>query len=128
MTLCYFTGNSLKKFQPSKRTAVYDQIKDLDKQGASLQVAILYNKPMKKVTYITLFTLLGILLSFLVHALVEIPVIALLVSDFERWGLGLSWETWEMIHMVGGVVLLIGGIVIGFLQGRHWWGVLYETK
>jgi len=83
---------------------------------------------MKKVTYITLFTLLGILINFLVHALIEIPVIALLLSDFEKWGLGFSWETWVMIHNIGTVILLLAGIIIGFRQGRHWWEVIYIRK
>lgn len=83
---------------------------------------------MKKISYITLFIFLGVLISFLVHAMIEIPIIMLLVSDFEKWGFGLSWDVWEVIHIVGAVILLILGIVIGFLQGRRWWGVLYTNK
>lgn len=79
---------------------------------------------MKKVWYITLFTLLGILLGFLLHALIEIPVIFLLVSDFERWGMGFSWGIWEMIHTIGALALLILGAVIGFRQGQHWWNIV----
>ncbi len=80
---------------------------------------------MKKPIYILLFTLLGVLVSFLLHAVLEIPIIALLVSDFERWGMGLSWETWEMIHNTGAVVLMMAGAWIGFKKGKHWWNVIY---
>ena len=79
---------------------------------------------MKRVSYITLFTLLGVLLSFLLHAVLEIPIIFLLVSDFEKWGMGLSWETWEIIHNVGTIVLLVLGAVLGFKQGKHWWTII----
>ncbi len=79
----------------------------------------------KKITYITLFTLLGVLISFLLHAVIEIPVIFLLVSDFGKWGMGLSWETWEMIHNIGAIILVIIGAWIGFKKGIHWWNVIY---
>ena len=80
---------------------------------------------MKRVSYITLFTLLGVLLSFLLHAVLEIPIIFLLVSDFEKWGMGLSWETWEIIHNVVTAILLALGAIIGFKQGKRWWNILY---
>ena len=83
---------------------------------------------MKKVIYVILFVVLGIIVSFFVHALIEIPVIVLLVSDFEKWGLGLSWGAWETIHDVGAIILLILGIVYGFRQGKHWWKVIYNDK
>lgn len=83
---------------------------------------------MKKHLYIFLFTLLGALAGFLIHALIEIPVIALLVSDFERWGLGLSWRGWETVHIVTLTLLLVLGAYIGFRQGIHWWKVIYGRR
>lgn len=80
---------------------------------------------MKKNSYIILFVVLGVLLSFLTHALIEIPIIILLLSDFEKWGFGLSWDAWYMIHTIGTAALLVLGISIGFWQGRYWWGVIY---
>jgi hypothetical protein len=87
-----------------------------------------YRKDMKKIIYITAFTILGALVSFLVHAVIEIPIIYLLVSDFNKWGLGLSWESWFFIHTIFSIALLLLGIIFGFTQGRHWWRIIYLNK
>lgn len=83
---------------------------------------------MKKVFYVALFTLLGIITSFLIHALIEIPIIWLLLSDFERWGLGLSWDTWETVHSISSITLFIIGVVVGLKFGKHFWRVIYVDK
>lgn len=83
---------------------------------------------VKKYFYIVIFTLLGILVSFLIHAVIEIPAIFLLISDFERWGLRLSWETWESIHAVFAVVLFILGVIFGLRYGKHYWSVMYGQE
>ena len=79
----------------------------------------------KRTIYITSFTVLGILLSTIVHAGVEIPVINLLVADFDRYSLGLTWAQWFWVHHVGTVFLGILGTLFGYWQGRHWWQVIY---
>ena len=83
---------------------------------------------MKRAVYIALFTFLGVLLQFLVHAGIEIPVISLLLNDFETFGLGLTWDQWVMIHNVGTIILFIVGAVGGFLLGRYWWRAIYIEK
>lgn len=83
---------------------------------------------MKKNVYIFLFVVLGIIFSFLVHAVVEMWYIELLTSDFNRYGLGLSWDQWFIVHHTLSVVLLVLGIVIGYFQGKHWWQVIYSKK
>ena len=83
---------------------------------------------MKRTIYITLFTFLGVLLQFLVHAGIEIPVISLLLNDFEAFGLGLTWNQWVMIHNIGTIVFFAAGAVGGFLLGRYWWRVIYIEK
>jgi hypothetical protein len=80
---------------------------------------------MKRIIYIALFIVLGVLLQLLIHGVVEIWYIGLLLKDFETWGLGMSWSTWLMIHTVGMVVLLIAGIIFGFWQGKYWWRRIY---
>ena len=82
----------------------------------------------KRTIYITSFTLLGILLSTIVHAGVEIPVINLLVADFDRYSLGLTWAQWFWVHHVGSVILGVAGALFGFWQGRYWWRVIYVEK
>jgi len=80
---------------------------------------------IKKKIYILLFTVLGILVQFLIHALVEIWYIGLLLKDFPSYGLGLSWDNWLMIHNVGAIILFLGGAILGFWQGKYWWKRIY---
>lgn len=82
----------------------------------------------KRTIYIALFTLLGIIVSFLVHAGIEIPVLFLLVKDFDRYGLGFTWDQWYIIHHVGAALLFLLGMVGGFWQGRYWWEIIYVQK
>jgi len=79
----------------------------------------------KRALYIGLFVLLGLLVQFLLHAVVEIFYIKLLLSDFETYGLGLSFNTWFAIHHILTVALLIMGVAVGYQQGRYWWKRLY---
>lgn len=82
----------------------------------------------KRALYIALFVLLGVIVSFLVHAAIEIPLINLLVEDFDTYGLGLTWGNWFFIHHIGAVALLLAGAALGYQQGRYWWGVVYGSR
>ena len=81
---------------------------------------------MKKIVYLITFVILGVILQFLIHAIVEIWYINLLVQDFTKYGLCLNWNQWSMIHRLGSVVLLIIGMAFGFWQGKFWWYRIYE--
>lgn len=81
---------------------------------------------MKRVVYIIAFTVLGILLQFLAHAVVERWYIAKLVNDFDAYGLGLSWKQWFLAHHIVSVALFIAGAGLGFWQGLYWWPKLYD--
>jgi hypothetical protein len=83
---------------------------------------------MKRKIYIALFVLLGLLLQFLLHALIEIWYINLLLKDFPKYGLGLNWNQWLMIHHALSLILVAVGAVWGFYEGRFWWRHLYELK
>jgi len=83
---------------------------------------------MKKIIYITLFTIFGVQLSFIFHFILEIGIINLLISDFDVWGLGLSWASWFLIHRIVTIVLLLLGVWFGFTQGKYWWKALYVEK
>lgn len=85
-------------------------------------------KNKKQIFYISAFTLLGIILQFLVHSLIEIWYINLLLSDFSRYGLGLSWNNWYAIHYVLTIVLFILGFGLGLWQGRIWWKKIYNHE
>lgn len=81
---------------------------------------------MKRAVYLAGFTILGILFQFLVHSGIEIWYIGLLVKDFPRYGLGLAWTTWIMIHHIGSILLFAGGAYLGYRQGNFWWRKIYE--
>ena len=82
--------------------------------------------PAKKTLYIALFSVLGVLSSFIVHGIIEIVCISFLLKDFPRYGLGLSWETWRMIHHALAIALFFAGVILGFSQGKRWWRCIYE--
>lgn len=83
---------------------------------------------MKRQIYIALFVLLGILLQFLLHALLEMGMISLLLGDFDRYSLGLSWRQWYQVHGVASIVLLVAGAWFGYRQGMYWWRVIYVEQ
>lgn len=83
---------------------------------------------MKKTFYITCFTFLGFLLQQLLHSIIEIWYIGLLTQDFIRYGFGLSWSSWYLVHYAGTFILLIGGLAFGFFQGKRWWTRLYDEQ
>ena len=83
---------------------------------------------MKKFIYITAFTFLGIIVAFIIHALIEIAAIAVLHSDWEKRSLGLSRDTWLIIRNVWAALIIVLGATIGFRQGKHWWRVIYIDK
>jgi len=82
----------------------------------------------KKTFYIAAFTLLGYLLQQLVHGIVEIWYIGRLTADFKHYSLGLSWSNWYVIHHILTVLLLAGGLWLGFYLGKRWWPCLYDEK
>ena len=83
---------------------------------------------LKRIIYIFTFALLGILLQFIVHGLLEIWYIGLLLTDFPRYGFGLSWDAWVFIHNVGTGILFVAGLGVGFWQGKYWWRRIYEQN
>ncbi|MFA5853627.1 MAG: hypothetical protein WC866_00935 [Patescibacteria group bacterium] len=83
---------------------------------------------MKRAFYIFAFTFLGVLLQFLAHALLEMTVISLLLDDFNRYSLGLSWSQWYAVHHMLSLLLLILGIVFGHRWGIFWWQVIYVEQ
>jgi hypothetical protein len=83
---------------------------------------------MKKLVYYVSFTFLGALFGFFLHAMVEILYIKLLLMDFDRYGFGLTWKTWEELHTVSVVVLVLGFGIWGYGRGQHFWKVLYVDQ
>ncbi|MBU1102456.1 type II secretion system GspH family protein [Patescibacteria group bacterium] len=83
---------------------------------------------MKKFIYLCASVFLFILLSFLLHAAIEIPIINLLTQDFAKYSFGLSWSQWYLIHHLGTALLLILAVVAGYFVGQRWWRIIYIEK
>ncbi len=83
---------------------------------------------MKKYFYIILFAFLGVLLQFLLHILLENWYIGLLLNNFDKYSLGVSWDGWFLIHFILTIILFIFGLFFGLWQGIYWWKRIYENK
>lgn len=83
---------------------------------------------MRRLFYIFSFMVLGLLLGTLAHAGLEIPALALVTNDFERYGDSFFWRHWGLIHGWGGIVLWAIGLILGFVAGRKFWQILYVEK
>ncbi|MHA1692218.1 MAG: hypothetical protein ACTSU7_11370 [Candidatus Heimdallarchaeaceae archaeon] len=83
---------------------------------------------VKKIVYLVLFVLLGIILQGLIRMGLEIWYINLLLKDFECYGLGLSWSNWFVVHYVLTVIFAVLGIAFGLWQGFFWWRIIYIEK
>lgn len=84
------------------------------------------SKQVKKQVYIGAWIVLGILLSTIIHAGLEIFYINLLVSNFKKYSFGLSWDQLVLTHHILSVALLLMGIVFGFLSGKLFWRKIYK--
>jgi len=83
---------------------------------------------MKRILYIGAFMFLGFLLSMLMHAALEYPTLMIISGDFARYQDSFVWQNWRVIHGVGGKILSLGGILLGFFLGRKFWQILYVEK
>jgi len=75
---------------------------------------------MKKVFYLILFTILGILFSFIAHAVIEI--LYLKYATHVNWSGGCALPDW----LKYGLPIL--GAIGGFLLGRIGWRIVYVEK
>ncbi len=83
---------------------------------------------MKRTAYITLFVILGNLISWFVHGSLEIAYSILLWRDFATWSFGLTYDTLWNIHHVIAVLLFVAGVWYGFRAGKFWWAYLYQEN
>lgn len=83
---------------------------------------------MKKTIYIILCGILGVMLGFILQTILEVPVIYVVVSDFEKFSFGLSWEKLMILHWIFTLVLLMLGLIFGIRKGFVWWKYIYVDK
>ena len=79
---------------------------------------MLYSINMKKYFYIFSFTVLGLLLQFMVHAGLEIFYL----------NHHTPFKGWYAFHSIAGIELFILGLSLGFWAGVHFWRVIYVEK
>ena len=83
---------------------------------------------MKKQIYIFLAMVLGVLLTTILHGVVEVFYIGLLMENFDKYNLGLSWDAIYIVHYVFTIVLAVLGIIGGYFLGQRWWRIVYIEK
>ena len=83
---------------------------------------------MKKQIYVFFTIVLGVLLTTIIHAVLEMGYIALYVKEPVKYGLGLTWQGILWVHYVYTAALLIVGIVGGYYLGQRWWRIIYVEK
>lgn len=82
----------------------------------------------KRSIYLILFTVVGLLIGVLAESLMELAYIGLLVSDFNRYSYGLSWEDLKQFRDIFAIILLAACGVWGYNAGNYWWHQIYELK
>jgi len=83
---------------------------------------------IKKAFYIFSCVILGILLSFILHALIVIPIIYVMIGDFEKYSFGLSWNELMIVHGIFTILLFVLGLVLGIYLGFKWWKYIYVDR
>jgi len=83
---------------------------------------------LKKNLYIALFVLLGLLLGFILHAIAEIWYIGLLILNFNKYSMGLSWTKLYFAYQISTFIFLFLGAFWGYFQGLFWWKIIYGKQ
>lgn len=83
---------------------------------------------MKKTIYIILSMVLGVMLSFLLHALIEFFFLeyARAHSVYVNWNMDLG-ASCSLPGIVQLAILLLG-IIGGYTIGQYWWRIVYVEK
>jgi hypothetical protein len=60
--------------------------------------------------------------------MIEIPVIYLLIGNFEKYSFGLPWQRIIFFHLIFTIVLLLAGASLGLWAGFKWWRYIYIER
>jgi hypothetical protein len=83
---------------------------------------------MKKYFYYACFTILTLILSLIIHALLEMLALHLIINNLELYGESWLWQNWVEAHAVFSSVLWLLGLGLGLWGGRHFWRRIYIEK
>ena len=81
---------------------------------------------MKNLLYITALGFLGLLVSTLLHGVIELVALDLIFGNTAN-AESFWWREWALVHRVGGGALWIGGLLAGLYAGFHWFDT-YGSK
>jgi len=79
---------------------------------------------IKKIVYFSLTIILGLLLSFLAHAFLEINYLRYALSQ----NLAVSFYGNCALPLILQIALLVFGAIGGFFLGRLWWRLIYVDR
>ncbi len=82
----------------------------------------------KRALYIFLFACLGLMVAYFLYVLSTVATIFLLLLDFPRYGLGLTWKIWTIVGKVWFEIMLVAGCWVGVSLGKYFWRVIYIEK
>ena len=85
-------------------------------------------QPVKRFIYVSGFTLLGLLVSIIVHVALELPLLRLVSSDPMAFADAWWWQRWDILRTLGSWLLLSAGAVWGYGAGRRYWKLIYIQK
>lgn len=78
----------------------------------------------KKVVYLVASTFLGLILSFIAHAFIELKYLSWAANE----GVTVSFYGGCALSPIVRIVLLLIGVIGGFLLGRFWWRKIYIER
>ena len=75
---------------------------------------------MKKSLYVAAFGFLGLLVSTLIHAGLELVALSIIFGDPANAST-VWWQQWEVIHWGVATSLWVLGLLLGLVTGYKWW-------
>lgn len=76
---------------------------------------------MKKIFYIFACGLLGLLVSTILHGLIEILALGIIFGQPEKFIETIWWQKWSVIHDGISYLLWVSGVGGGIILGLKWW-------
>jgi hypothetical protein len=76
---------------------------------------------MKKTLYIIATTVLGLLLSLILHAAIEMIALQVIFTQPERYLGTIWWDEWNSLHRIFSTMLSLIGLIVGIYTGLKWW-------